>query len=242
MSLIMFPRHVRTLRAATLVLSLAGVLLPLPPAEMAARRTSRRPWPSRSRARASRWRSRCPSRSRRAWWREPPRRVRPIRPPRTSPRGPTSSSRCPRVRASRPRPSSRRGRRHGGRAAEGLRRDCRQGVHVRCGGPEDRQAEGRVQERGTGAASRCRGAHTAGQEPRGREEVRERGGRRRSVRYPADRRERRIHYGRHRRRVEQVTDIELKQPGKYALICFIQDRKGGPPHVMKGMIKEVEVQ
>lgn len=42
--------------------------------------------------------------------------------------------------------------------------------------------------------------------------------------------------------VEQVTDIELKQPGKYALICFIQDRKGGPPHVMKGMIKEVEVQ
>ena len=48
--------------------------------------------------------------------------------------------------------------------------------------------------------------------------------------------------GRHRRRGEQVTDIELKQPGTYALICFIQDRKGGPPHVMKGMIKEVEVQ
>jgi hypothetical protein len=42
--------------------------------------------------------------------------------------------------------------------------------------------------------------------------------------------------------VEQVTDIELKKPGKYALLCFIQNRKGGPPHVMMGMIKEVEVQ
>jgi hypothetical protein len=42
--------------------------------------------------------------------------------------------------------------------------------------------------------------------------------------------------------VEQVTDVELKKPGKYALLCFIQNRKGGPPHVMMGMIKEVEVQ
>lgn len=40
--------------------------------------------------------------------------------------------------------------------------------------------------------------------------------------------------------VEQVTDLDLK-PGRYALVCFIQDRKGGPPHVMKGMITEVEV-
>ncbi len=42
--------------------------------------------------------------------------------------------------------------------------------------------------------------------------------------------------------VEQVTEIEAKKPGKYALLCFITDRNGGPPHVMKGMIKEVEVQ
>jgi hypothetical protein len=42
--------------------------------------------------------------------------------------------------------------------------------------------------------------------------------------------------------IEQVTEIDLKKPGKYALLCFIQDRNGGRPHVMKGMIKEVEVQ
>ena len=41
--------------------------------------------------------------------------------------------------------------------------------------------------------------------------------------------------------IEQVVDVDLKKPGKYALLCFIQDRRGGPPHVMKGMIKEVEV-
>jgi len=41
--------------------------------------------------------------------------------------------------------------------------------------------------------------------------------------------------------IEQVTDLELKK-GKYAMICFIQDRKGGPPHVMQGMLTEVEVQ
>ena len=41
---------------------------------------------------------------------------------------------------------------------------------------------------------------------------------------------------------EQVTEVEAKKPGKYALLCFITDRRGGPPHVMKGMIKEVEVQ
>ncbi len=40
--------------------------------------------------------------------------------------------------------------------------------------------------------------------------------------------------------VEQVTDLDLK-PGRYALICFIQDRTGGPPHVMKGMVTEVDV-
>jgi hypothetical protein len=40
---------------------------------------------------------------------------------------------------------------------------------------------------------------------------------------------------------EQVIDLNVRKPGKHALVCFIQDRKGGPPHVMKGMIKEVEV-
>ncbi len=39
---------------------------------------------------------------------------------------------------------------------------------------------------------------------------------------------------------KQVTDIELKR-GTYALVCFIGDRAGGPPHVAKGMISELEV-
>ena len=38
----------------------------------------------------------------------------------------------------------------------------------------------------------------------------------------------------------QVIDLDLKS-GKYALVCFIQDRKGGPPHVAKGMLSEVTV-
>lgn len=38
----------------------------------------------------------------------------------------------------------------------------------------------------------------------------------------------------------QVTPLELKA-GKYALVCFISDRKGGPPHVAKGMISETTV-
>jgi hypothetical protein len=40
--------------------------------------------------------------------------------------------------------------------------------------------------------------------------------------------------------IAQVIDVDLK-PGRYALMCFINDRKGGPPHVMKGMLKEVDV-
>ena len=36
----------------------------------------------------------------------------------------------------------------------------------------------------------------------------------------------------------QVTELNLPKPGKYALLCFIQDRKGGPPHVAKGMVTE----
>jgi len=39
----------------------------------------------------------------------------------------------------------------------------------------------------------------------------------------------------------QVTDLKLSK-GKYALVCFIQDRKGGPPHAAKGMITEADIQ
>lgn len=31
------------------------------------------------------------------------------------------------------------------------------------------------------------------------------------------------------------------QPGRYAMVCFLTNRAGGPPHVAMGMIKEVEV-
>ncbi len=33
----------------------------------------------------------------------------------------------------------------------------------------------------------------------------------------------------------------LQAPGKYSLVCFIEDRKGGPPHVAKGMVGETTV-
>jgi hypothetical protein len=33
---------------------------------------------------------------------------------------------------------------------------------------------------------------------------------------------------------EQLTEVNL-EPGNYALMCFIPDRAGGPPHVAKGM-------
>lgn len=39
----------------------------------------------------------------------------------------------------------------------------------------------------------------------------------------------------------QVADLELRRPGKYALLCFIRDRKGGAAHVAKGMIAEATV-
>lgn len=41
--------------------------------------------------------------------------------------------------------------------------------------------------------------------------------------------------------MSQVVDFKL-QKGKYAALCFITDRKGGPPHVAKGMVMEVDVQ
>jgi len=38
----------------------------------------------------------------------------------------------------------------------------------------------------------------------------------------------------------QVVDLDF-QKGKYALVCFITNREGGPPHAVMGMIDEVEV-
>jgi hypothetical protein len=40
--------------------------------------------------------------------------------------------------------------------------------------------------------------------------------------------------------VTQTVEVEA-QPGKYALLCFVPDRKGGPPHAVKGMISEATV-
>jgi hypothetical protein len=39
----------------------------------------------------------------------------------------------------------------------------------------------------------------------------------------------------------QLVDLEL-EPGRYAFLCFISDKQGGPPHVVKGMISEVTVE
>jgi plastocyanin len=39
----------------------------------------------------------------------------------------------------------------------------------------------------------------------------------------------------------QITELDLDKPGKYALLCFVSDRKGGPPHVAQGMIGEITV-
>jgi hypothetical protein len=40
--------------------------------------------------------------------------------------------------------------------------------------------------------------------------------------------------------VQQSVELDL-DAGKYVLICFVPDRKGGPPHVAKGMIAEATV-
>jgi plastocyanin len=40
---------------------------------------------------------------------------------------------------------------------------------------------------------------------------------------------------------KQITELALDKPGKYALLCFVSDRKGGPPHVAQGMIAEITV-
>lgn len=39
----------------------------------------------------------------------------------------------------------------------------------------------------------------------------------------------------------QLIDVNLK-PGRYAFMCFISDRQGGPPHALKGMVKEVDIE
>jgi hypothetical protein len=38
----------------------------------------------------------------------------------------------------------------------------------------------------------------------------------------------------------QLVDFDLK-PGRYVFYCFISDRQGGPPHAVKGMVDEFEV-
>jgi len=38
----------------------------------------------------------------------------------------------------------------------------------------------------------------------------------------------------------QTMQLDL-EPGRYALLCFISDRAGGPPHVAMGMLDEVTV-
>lgn len=42
------------------------------------------------------------------------------------------------------------------------------------------------------------------------------------------------------REQSQVLRLRLK-PGKYGLLCFVSDRKGGPTHVVKGMVDELTV-
>jgi plastocyanin len=39
----------------------------------------------------------------------------------------------------------------------------------------------------------------------------------------------------------QLVTLDL-EPGRYAFYCFVADRKGGQPHLFKGMIDEVEVE
>lgn len=38
----------------------------------------------------------------------------------------------------------------------------------------------------------------------------------------------------------QLVEMDL-EPGRYVMLCFISDRQGGPPHALKGMVDEVEV-
>lgn len=40
---------------------------------------------------------------------------------------------------------------------------------------------------------------------------------------------------------EQLVTLDV-DPGRYVLLCFISDRQGGPPHALKGMVGEVEME
>jgi len=40
---------------------------------------------------------------------------------------------------------------------------------------------------------------------------------------------------------KQITELDLDKPGKYALLCFVSDRNGGPPHASLGMVAETTV-
>ena len=40
---------------------------------------------------------------------------------------------------------------------------------------------------------------------------------------------------------EQITELTL-EAGRYAFLCFVTDRAGGPPHVLKGMLREVTIE
>ena len=40
---------------------------------------------------------------------------------------------------------------------------------------------------------------------------------------------------------KQITELALDKPGKYALLCFVSNRRGGPPHVAQGMVAEITV-
>ena len=40
---------------------------------------------------------------------------------------------------------------------------------------------------------------------------------------------------------EQIQELEL-EAGRWAFLCFITDRAGGPPHVAKGMVREVTIE
>ncbi len=39
----------------------------------------------------------------------------------------------------------------------------------------------------------------------------------------------------------QLVTLDL-EPGRYVFYCFVSDREGGPPHALKGMVDEVEVE
>ncbi len=42
-------------------------------------------------------------------------------------------------------------------------------------------------------------------------------------------------------RTKQVARLSLKR-GKHAFVCFVSDRRGGPPPVAKGMVVEATVE